>query len=317
MAAHARAFGYCFNPISVFWCWDRARRAGRDRGRGAQHLRRPARLPRPPRRAGPGHAHPRRCTSRRSTAPTAPTTSPSRCPATTGSTRGHPAHRRRRQRSPPSLTGRRVDDHAAAGPHPPRSAAPLLIRMHGIWLWLRRLPVRPRPDPPPGGSPDDRLTRDRQATSASHWPGLDVVPDRAARRASPPGSPAGCSAPPSAGSTSPCTSATEHLGPGRPGRWSVHRPEEFFARLGRDQLIGFGEAYLTGAWDAEDLGGFLTVLAAEMPHLVPAPLQRLRALVVAQAAAPAAEQHRDTPATTSRTTTTCPTTCSRCSSTRR
>jgi uncharacterized protein len=25
MAAHARAFGYCFNPISVFWCFDRAR----------------------------------------------------------------------------------------------------------------------------------------------------------------------------------------------------------------------------------------------------------------------------------------------------
>ena len=24
MAANARAFGYCFNPISVFWCWDAA-----------------------------------------------------------------------------------------------------------------------------------------------------------------------------------------------------------------------------------------------------------------------------------------------------
>ena len=23
MAANARAFGYCFNPISVFWCFDR------------------------------------------------------------------------------------------------------------------------------------------------------------------------------------------------------------------------------------------------------------------------------------------------------
>ena len=60
----------------------------------------------------------------------------------------------------------------------------------------------------------------------------------------------------------------------------VHRPEEFFPRLGRDQLIGFGEAYLTGAWDAEDLGGFLTVLAARLPHLVPERLQRLRGLVV-------------------------------------
>ena len=60
----------------------------------------------------------------------------------------------------------------------------------------------------------------------------------------------------------------------------VHRPEEFFARLGRDGLIGFGEAYLTGAWDAEDLGGFLTVLAADLPSLIPAPLQRLRAAYV-------------------------------------
>ena len=50
----------------------------------------------------------------------------------------------------------------------------------------------------------------------------------------------------------------------------------------RDGLIGFGEAYLTGAWDADDLGGFLTVLAAELPRLVPASLQRLRAAYVAR-----------------------------------
>ena len=63
---------------------------------------------------------------------------------------------------------------------------------------------------------------------------------------------------------------------------TIHRPEEFFDRLGRDLLIGFGEAYLTGAWDAPDLGAFLTVLAADMPSLVPAGLQRLRALAVAR-----------------------------------
>lgn len=62
----------------------------------------------------------------------------------------------------------------------------------------------------------------------------------------------------------------------------VHRPEELFTRLGRHQLIGFGEAYLTGAWDAEDLGGFLTVLAAEMQDLVPRALQALRSLVVSR-----------------------------------
>ena len=47
----------------------------------------------------------------------------------------------------------------------------------------------------------------------------------------------------------------------------VNRPDELFARIARDKLIGFGEAYLTGAWDegpnAPDgaLGDFLTVLA--------------------------------------------------------
>ena len=60
----------------------------------------------------------------------------------------------------------------------------------------------------------------------------------------------------------------------------IHRPREFYARVGQDGLIGFGESYLTGAWDAADLGGFLTVLAGELPTLVPAPLQRLRAAYV-------------------------------------
>jgi cyclopropane-fatty-acyl-phospholipid synthase len=60
----------------------------------------------------------------------------------------------------------------------------------------------------------------------------------------------------------------------------VYRPHELFARLGRDVNIGFGEAYLTGAWDAEDLAGFLTPLAARLERLVPRPLQALRGLVV-------------------------------------
>ncbi len=122
--------------------------------------------------------------------------------------------------------------------------------------------------------------------SANHWPGLDVIPSgpraqvsaRIARRlfraalnrldvsvvvASSPGHPA------------------ETLGRGGPVA-VVHRPEELYARLGRHQLIGFGEAYLTGAWDAEDLGGFLTVLAAEVGDLVPRSLQKARAMIVAR-----------------------------------
>ena len=86
----------------------------------------------------------------------------------------------------------------------------------------------------------------------------------------------------------PVTVVVEHrdghrqvLGQGGP-TMTVHRPDEFFARLGRHGLIGFGEAYLTGAWDADDLAGFLTVLAADLPTLVPSSLQKARALVVAR-----------------------------------
>jgi cyclopropane-fatty-acyl-phospholipid synthase len=71
------------------------------------------------------------------------------------------------------------------------------------------------------------------------------------------------------------------LGAGGP-EMVVHRSEEFFARLGRGALIGFGEAYLAGAWDAPDLGALLTVLAADLPRLVPDGLQTLRALAVAR-----------------------------------
>ncbi len=75
------------------------------------------------------------------------------------------------------------------------------------------------------------------------------------------------------------SASTRTWGTGGP-EMRIQRPNEFFTRLGRDGLIGFGEAYLTGAWDAEDLGGFLTVLAAKMPTLIPAPLQKLRAAYV-------------------------------------
>ena len=56
----------------------------------------------------------------------------------------------------------------------------------------------------------------------------------------------------------------------------VHDPEAFFRRIGTDGLIGFGESYMAGEWEADDLVGALTVLAAHLTSLVPRPLQRLR-----------------------------------------
>ncbi|MFJ6062234.1 class I SAM-dependent methyltransferase [Streptomyces tendae] len=58
----------------------------------------------------------------------------------------------------------------------------------------------------------------------------------------------------------------------------VRDPDAFHGRIGAQGLIGFGESYMAGEWDAPDLVGALTVLAANAAELVPAPLQRLRGL---------------------------------------
>lgn len=66
---------------------------------------------------------------------------------------------------------------------------------------------------------------------------------------------------------------------------AVNRPREFFARVGAHGLIGFGESYQTGAWDADDLAGVLGAFARRLTDLVPRPLQRLRGLYVARSPA--------------------------------
>jgi cyclopropane-fatty-acyl-phospholipid synthase len=61
------------------------------------------------------------------------------------------------------------------------------------------------------------------------------------------------------------------------------RPVEFFARLGSDGVIGFGEAYQSGAWEADDLAGVLTVFARRLAELAPHRVPRwLRALYSAR-----------------------------------
>ena len=90
------------------------------------------------------------------------------------------------------------------------------------------------------------------------------------------------------------------------------------AASARAGLIGFGEAYMAGDWDADDLPGVLTVFAGQMATLVPPPLQRLRDRLAVTATAERRAGHpgRRAPQHLAATTT-CPTTCSRCSSTRR
>jgi cyclopropane-fatty-acyl-phospholipid synthase len=60
----------------------------------------------------------------------------------------------------------------------------------------------------------------------------------------------------------------------------LHRPRDFFRRVGASGLIGFGESYLAGDWDCADLTALLTVFAANVGDLVPPWQQRLRQLAV-------------------------------------
>ncbi|MEV4888139.1 class I SAM-dependent methyltransferase [Nonomuraea sp. NPDC055795] len=63
----------------------------------------------------------------------------------------------------------------------------------------------------------------------------------------------------------------------------LRRPADFFHRVGADGLIGFGESYMAGDWEAADLVGVLTALAGDVDRLVPAPLHRLRRLALPRA----------------------------------
>ncbi|WP_181365272.1 class I SAM-dependent methyltransferase [Arthrobacter sp. HMWF013] len=56
------------------------------------------------------------------------------------------------------------------------------------------------------------------------------------------------------------------------------RPEAFEARIGDNGLIGLGESFMAGDWEASDLAAVLEVFAASVDTLIPKPLQRLRNL---------------------------------------
>jgi len=74
-------------------------------------------------------------------------------------------------------------------------------------------------------------------------------------------------------------------------RMRVHRPDDFFTRIGRDGKIGFGEAYMAGDWDAAgDLADLLEPMARNLRTLIPARLQWLRRFYEP---APPAEEDND------------------------
>ena len=56
----------------------------------------------------------------------------------------------------------------------------------------------------------------------------------------------------------------------------IKREREFFARVGDSGKIGFGEAYMVGAWSADDLEAVLRAFAVNVRTLLPRPLRMMR-----------------------------------------
>lgn len=148
MAAQARALGYCFNPISVFWCFAGDSQPGELRAvivevhntYGDRH----AYLVHPD---AQGRA---RTDKQMYVSPFHGTDGWYELAVPTPTDRlfvGVTLHSDNGAVFSASLTGTHQDISAIkTAPAAIRTA--LLIRMHGVWLWLRRLPIRNRPAHP-------------------------------------------------------------------------------------------------------------------------------------------------------------------------
>jgi len=120
-------------------------------------------------------------------------------------------------------------------------------------------------------------------------------------RAVPAGDSAACS---SASGGGPVTSTSIHRaidadrspdvagGPGTPVM-RIRRPRESFRRIGASGLIGFGESYMAGERDSNDLTALLTVFAGHAAGLVPSWLQPFRRLAGAATLAEAQRRKID------------------------
>ncbi len=75
----------------------------------------------------------------------------------------------------------------------------------------------------------------------------------------------------------PAGTASDEAAAGYPVM-TINRPVAFATRLGDGGLIGLGESFMAGDWDADDLTAVMEVFASRVGTLVPEPLQKLRGL---------------------------------------
>jgi cyclopropane-fatty-acyl-phospholipid synthase len=116
---------------------------------------------------------------------------------------------------------------------------------------------------------------------AAHWPGLATPPRVRLRARVAEGIFRRAVAPLPVRVTLPDGRVFGCGGPSAPVMRLV-RPRAFYARLGADAKIGFGESYMTGDWTTgpdTDLADLLAEFAARLTRLVHPTLQRLRHLV--------------------------------------
>jgi predicted NAD/FAD-binding protein/cyclopropane fatty-acyl-phospholipid synthase-like methyltransferase/DUF1365 family protein len=294
MLAQPRVLGYCFNPISVHWCHDRdgslaavvveVHNTYGDRHAYLVH----------PDAAGDAHVDKALYVS-----PFNDVSGSYRVHVPEPGERVHLAITLEREGEPPFVATMRGNAVPATLRNVRRlalryPAAPLVvsarIHRHGIDLWRKGVRVVDRPvHEAQRGLADPVVPVVDPAVDLERWPDLRPVPpsvvSQVARRISS-GVLRRLAATAGIRVTMPDGSAFGSTAPNAPVL-RVVRPESFHARVGRDGLIGFGEAWMAGDWRSDDLAGLLTVLARRIDRIVPDSWQRLRALYVARH--PAAE----------------------------
>jgi len=62
----------------------------------------------------------------------------------------------------------------------------------------------------------------------------------------------------------------------------LRQPDRLARRVGSTGLIGFGESYMAGEWESDDLAGVLTAFATSIADLVPRTLQGMRPIALAR-----------------------------------
>ena len=299
MLANARVLGHVFDPLSVFWCFDADGDAALHRRRGAQHVRRAARLPARARHRAAARRPTRRSTSPPSSTSAAATSCASAStsdlvgttivlrrsgePSFAASFHGRPRRATRRRRAH-DVAQAPADAAARLGPDPParrcasgRADCPSCPDQTTS---IKKECDDDHRSPPVPADPADRACA--SLVDAANWPDIARTPRaplaaavaralvrRAVRRL-----PVRVDVPGRHRAAAPAapTRPDDRPSPRAPLRAARRRPAK----------IGFGEAYMAGDWEpapGTDLADLLTPFAERADDAGAAPGAAARGLI--------------------------------------